>query len=213
MAWAPDYLTDEELTSYENIPDDADASAVAWAITTASRAVDGTCSDGHDRQFGLVAAPEERRYTPKWSPRRGWRGCWVVEVDDFMTTVGLELNLDLDADGTFSDAVTGVTKLPLNAGAKGRPWERLVIPDTYNDSLCGAEGEVAATIRWGWTAFPVPVKQATALQASRLLARRNAPFGVAGSPENGSEIRLLARVDPDVAVSLRTYVRRRWAVG
>lgn len=208
MAWAPDYITDEDLKAYESIEGDVDDAQVAWAITTASRAVDGTCN----RQFGLVAAPEERRYTPRWSPRRGR---WVVEVDDFQTTTGLAVNLDLDDDGTFSDAVTGFTKLPLNAGAEGRPWERLVIPDSYRSSLCGAEGEIAATARWGWTAVPVPVEQATALQASRFLARRLSPFGVAGSPQDGSEIRLLSKVDPDVAVALNRgrYVRLKWSVG
>jgi hypothetical protein len=45
------------------------------------------------------------------------------------------------------------------------------------------------------------------LQASRLDFRRVAPAGVAGSPETGSEVRLLARVDPDVAVSLKDYIR------
>jgi len=62
-------------------------------------------------------------------------------------------------------------------------------------------------------AFAGPIwKVATVLQANRLLKRRHAPFGVAGSPELGSELRLLARVDPDVAVSLRGLGRMR-AVG
>ena len=64
------------------------------------------------------------------------------------------------------------------------------------------------TARWGWAAVPSTIKQATLLQASRLLARRDAPFGIAGSPDVGSEIRLLARVDPDVAVAVAPY--RRW---
>jgi hypothetical protein len=210
MTWAPDYITSSQLKAYDNVSGSADDAQIAWAITTASRAVDGTCSQGHERQFGLVAAVEERRYTPTWSPRRG---CWIVDVDDFQTVTGLLVNLDLDEDGTFSDAVTGFTKLPLNAAAKSRPWEQLVLPDTYNSNLCGAEGEVAVTARWGWTTVPVSVEQATGLQASRLLARRHAPFGVAGSPEFGSEVRLLAKVDPDVAVALKTYVRRKLRVG
>jgi hypothetical protein len=64
---------------------------------------------------------------------------------------------------------------------------------------------VKVTALWGWTAVPVAVKQATLLQASRFFSRRHSPYGVAGSPELGSEIRLLARVDPDVGVSLRDY--------
>jgi hypothetical protein len=45
------------------------------------------------------------------------------------------------------------------------------------------------------------------LQASRFYARRDSPYGVAGSPDLGSEVRLLSKVDPDVAVSLADYVR------
>jgi hypothetical protein len=65
------------------------------------------------------------------------------------------------------------------------------------------------TAVWGWTAVPTSVKQATLLQASRFHKRRHAPFGVAGSPEMGSEIRLLSRVDPDVSVALRDFNRLR----
>jgi hypothetical protein len=53
---------------------------------------------------------------------------------------------------------------------------------------------------------PSAVKQACLIQASRFFTRRYAPFGVAGSPESGSEMRLLAKVDPDVAVILGPYV-------
>lgn len=49
---------------------------------------------------------------------------------------------------------------------------------------------------------PKPVSIATKLQASRWYKRRDAPFGVAGSPELGSELRLLPKLDPDVEVLL-----------
>lgn len=207
MTWEPDYATLAEVREYATrSAATVDDTQISIALTAASRAVDDTCY----RQFGVVAAAEERRYTPRWSYDRG---CWIVEVDDFQTTTGLLVNLDLDGDGTFSDAVTGFTKLPLNAAAKGYPWEKIVIPDTYNGNLTGKEGEVAVTAKWGWTAVPVAVKQATLLQASRFLQRRDAPFGIAGSPEAGSEMRLLAKVDPDVAVALRKYIRRWWGLG
>jgi hypothetical protein len=72
---------------------------------------------------------------------------------------------------------------------------------------------VQVTATWGWTAVPATIKKATLLQASRFYKRRDAPFGVAGSPDMGSEMRLLAKVDPDVEVMLGDY-RRKWgAVG
>lgn len=52
---------------------------------------------------------------------------------------------------------------------------------------------------------PEPVKLAAMIQASRLSKRRDSPFGVAGSPEFGSELRLLSKLDPDVETLLRPY--------
>jgi hypothetical protein len=209
MAWAPLYITVNDLADFENITDaaqiTAETSELTRAVTAASRAVDRHCSrSGVKRQFGKVASVEERFYTPCWS---SYRGRWVCYVDDFQTATGLVVNLDLDGDGTYDDAVTGSRKLPLNAQAEGLPWTRLVLPESVNGQLCGEEGEVSVTALWGWTTVPVSVEEATLLQASRFYNRSNAPFGVAGSIDTGSEMRLLAKVDPDVAVSLAYYRR------
>jgi hypothetical protein len=203
MAWAPDYLTETEFTEdYKGLADvdlNGDETVIAWAITTASRSVDDHCTQGHDRQFGKTDEPEERLYTATWSPDRGR---WVVEMDDFHGAVTVTV---------AGEAVIGSLALPLNAAKKSRPWEKLVLPK--GTVLAGEEGEVSATATWGWASIPVAVKQATALQANRLLFRRSSPQGVAGSPETGSEVRLLSKVDPDVAVSLKDYVRRSWRLG
>jgi hypothetical protein len=55
------------------------------------------------------------------------------------------------------------------------------------------------------------VLAAAKLQCARWNFRRDAPAGVAGSPDQGSEIRLLSRLDPDVAVSLAGLSRPRRA--
>lgn len=197
MAWAPDYLTTTQVKDFRRIDpaDTLDDVEIAVAISAASRAIDDHCN----RQFGLTAAPEERFYTAWYDYDRGR---WVVDVDDFMTTTGLVVSVD----GT---ALTTFTKEPLNAAALGRPWERLVFDETPDVYPTGVLAEVSAVARWGWTAVPTQVVQATHLQVNRLMSRRDAPFGVAGSPEQGSEIRLLARLDPDVAVSLKGLRRAR----
>lgn len=56
--------------------------------------------------------------------------------------------------------------------------------------------------------IPEAVKMATMIQASRLYHRRDTPYGVAGSPEMGNELRLLSRLDPDVQLLLST--ERNW---
>jgi hypothetical protein len=73
----------------------------------------------------------------------------------------------------------------------------------------GRKDAIRITAAWGWDAVPDPIEEACLLQASRLLSRRDSPHGIAGSPEAGSEIRLLERLDPDVAISCRPF-RRVW---
>lgn len=202
MAWAPDYVTAAELKAYERIPDTDDDAQVALAISAASRAVDRYCN----RQFGLVASVEDRFYTPRWDKRR----CrWVVDIDDLQTVVGLLVFADLDGSGDYATNLTDYGALkPVNAAAKSRPWTQLVVLPSSPVKPCAEEDSAQVTAKYGWTTVPTPVKQATLLQASRFLKRKDAPFGVAGSPDSGSEVRLLAKVDPDVAVVLGPYVRQ-----
>lgn len=196
MAWEPDYVTADELAAHLRVEDTDDDTVYGLAVTTASRAIDRETN----RQFGLIDNPAARTYTAR--PDYSGHGYWVADIDDVMTTTGLAV----DIDGT---AVTGYELGPRNAAADGRPWRTLSLtgdaeawPDAHPHLL-------TVTARWGWTAYPDAVRQATLLQASRLVKRRDAPFGVAGSPDQGSELRLLAKVDPDVAVSLRPYRRAR----
>lgn len=197
MAWEPDYITDVEMRKYLRIPDTDDDAELAVAISASSGAVN--LSTG--RQFGKVDTAEERKYTAQWDRRR----CrWVVVIDDLMTTTDLAVSC---TGGTITD----YTLEPVNAAAKGRPWEILVVNSTSSVMPTDLENDVEITGTWGWTAVPSPVKLATRLQASRFHARRDSPYGIAGSPDQGHELRLLARVDPDVAVMLRRYARK-WAM-
>lgn len=196
MAWKPDYVSVEQLRNFVRIGDTDDDTQLSYAIAAASRAIDRLCN----RQFGIVDAPEERQYTAYWDRRR----CrWVVETDDLMTTTGLTFTVSA---GTITD----YRLEPVNAPQKGRPWERLVV--LPSSSVEPSTDEFGASIEalWGWSDVPLPIQQGTLLQASRFFTRRNSPFGIAGSPELGSEMRLLAKVDPDVAVSVGPY-KRWWA--
>lgn len=190
MAWAPDYTDVDALrefvtSSTEEI--DADEANFPRAIAAASRAIDLHCR----RQFGLVAAPEARRYRVQYRA-----GYLVAVIDDLMTTTGLLV------DG---EAVATPELTPLNAAPEGRPWTALEVDSAAVDD----RGRVSITARWGWTTVPVAVVEACLLQASRLSARRTSPFGVAGSPDTGGgELRLLARVDPDVQVTLEPFRRK-----
>jgi hypothetical protein len=197
MAWAPDYVTLAAQKTYLRIPlaDTVDDADLAVAITAASRAIDDHCN----RQFGKVTAAETRMYTARPDYERG---VWVVDIDDLDDVTGLAVLVG-------GSPVTLYTLEPVNAVVKGKVWERLVISADSSVQPTGAANEAAITGKWGWTTTPVPVGQAGRLQASRFFSRRQSPYGVAGSPDQGSELRLLARVDPDVGVSLRGYRRER----
>jgi len=201
MTWAPNYATAEELAAYVRIGDSEDDAQLDLAIAAASRAIDKSCG----RQFGQVAAPEARCYTAKWDPSRLR---WAVDIDDLMTDDGLTIEVDVEGDGSYSGTVNSYLLRPVNAAAEFRPWTRIVFP--LNAKVVGAEDAIRVTARWGWSEVPDAVKQACLMQASRVLSRRDAPFGVAGSPDSGSEVRLLAKVDPDVEVALSGYKRPRW---
>lgn len=182
MAWAPDYITTEEVKSFVKIADSIDDAEIGLIPGAVSRAIDDHCN----RQFGKVDTAVQRFYTPRWS---SFHCSYVADVDDLFDLTGLP---------------AGITAYPRNAVADGKPYTRLVYAD-------GTADEVGLTLAWGWPSVPDAVKVAARLQASRLVTRRDSPYGVAGSPDSGTEVRLLARLDPDVKTTLSAYVRPRWA--
>jgi len=199
MGWKPDYITLVQAKAYlraNAIGDDLDDAEIAVQITTASRAVDDHCN----RQFGRLDAPAQWAYTAEYDVERG---LWVVPIDDVTDATGFAVSVD--GVGT----IDGYTLEPVDAVAKGKAWTRLVVKSTSTSQPTGAANEVLVTDRFGWTVTPTQVPAAVRLQLNRFNARRNAPFGVAGSPQQGSEIRLLSKLDPDVAVSLRGLRRPR----
>jgi hypothetical protein len=222
VTWAPDYVTSAELKDYVRIPEDDtdDEVQVALAVTAASRSIDRATG----RQFGAVASAQDRFYTAEWHPGRhqrghsdlvftidpvaalvGRHGHWAVEIDDLMDDTGLTVSYDTNGDGTYPLTVTDYRLTDINAAADGKPWTGLRFGPAAD--VAGVEFGVKAHAPWGWTAVPTTIKNATLLQASRLLSRRDSPYGVAGSPEAGTEIRLLPKLDPDVALMVRSYYR------
>lgn len=209
MTWAPDYATLDEAKSYVRIGgvDTLDDVMLALFITAASRAVDNYCG----RQFGQVASDETRTYQAAYDAHLG---CWVAQVDDLYEDDITVINGD-------AQIVTDVELGPANALQKGRVYERLMLTGLTGQSTpswCWPQQPVQKTVpitvdspSWGWAAVPTPVKAATLLQTARLASRRDSPFGIAGSPTDGSETRLLAALDPDLKTSLAAFRRNWWA--
>lgn len=202
MAWKPDYITSAQYKAYARIGDTTDDTEISTAITAASRAIDRSCG----RQFGQVASVEQRTYEAEWDRHRS-RAAWIVTIDDLDTTTGLIVSYTDNSGVTTT--ITDYTLEPRNAVKEGKVYTRLVFGTNAETYPTHRFPDVDMTALWGWSAFPTTVIQATKLQTHRFIKRRDSPYGIAGSPADGSEIRLLARVDPDVELMLGDY-RRRW---
>lgn len=200
-----DYVTVAQLKAQLRVADSVDDAEAGIAVTAASRAIDSNAG----RQFGLTGSAVARRYTYDGMSIDGRP---AIEIDDLMTTVGLVLALDTGTEGTFTGAMTLGTDFdlwPYNAAADGRPWTHLVLRRAPANWFPYWAGAIRVTGNWGWTTVPTVVVQAALIQSARFFVRRDSAYGVSGSPELGSEVRLLARLDPDVAVMLAS-VKRWW---
>lgn len=129
----------------------------------------------------------------------------TLPVDDVVSVSTLQT--DDDADGTYETtwAATDYSLKPYNAALTGKPYT-LIEATTYGSRVfpvAVTKGVKLVAVR-GWAAVPKPVETAAIIQSGRIFNRRNTPFGIAGTPEMG-QLRLLARLDPDVEQLLRAY--------
>lgn len=196
MTWKPDYLTLALAKVYLRITDATDDAELSGAISAVSRLIDRAAN----RQFGLLAAPAARTYRrlPLYNPGTG---LWELDIDDVQSTTGLLVN-------GVAYASSGALLLPDEAPLENVPWTRIGFTTPPIPSFPGAPVTNVLVAPWGWTTVPEVVPAAAKLQLNRLGFRRDAPQGVAGSPDQGSELRMLAKLDPD-AVKLIGAVRRR----
>jgi hypothetical protein len=199
------YATLTELKGFVGIPDadTGDNTTLQLALDSASLQVDQFC----DRVFTADSVATTRLYAVQRTDQ--------LEVDPISTTTGLVVKTDDNADGVFETTWTADTDFrlePINAAAFGEPWTRLVVLGTRWFPKIQYRPGVQVTAKFGWPGgtAPAAVKEACLIQASRLWKRKDAPFGVAGSVEFGSEMRLLAKLDPDVESLLRPFRRNWW---
>lgn len=196
MGWAPPYATAAELAQFMGDVVATDDAELTLAIETASRSVDRITG----RQFGSLDAPESRLFTAHYDT---YRRRWIIDLDDFATTEAMTVET---IGAQYDSSLLAWLPAPINAVAAGGVWTQLIIDSGSPVVPTAAEHGVRVTATWGWPDVPPTIKLATLIQASRLFARRHAPFGVAGNPEVG-QLRLLERLDPDVAISVRPFAR------
>lgn len=198
MALTNCYTTLAELKASLGITDNVDDTALEAAITAASRMID----DYTERFFyrdGTAQAPVSRYYTPQ--------DIFVLMIDDIYQIT--EVAIDAAFDQTYSTvfATSDYLVEPVNAPRKGWPYTRILATGSYILPYPLPQSVRVKGI-WGWNAVPSEIAMATLLQASRLFARRQSPFGIAGAPDLGV-VRLSSRLDADVEVLCKPFRRRK----
>lgn len=178
---------------------DLDAYTEMLALESAARAIDRECG----RTFRLAGASSARVFTAGLSLSGGDSVQYAVEVDDFADATGITVAFDATGNGSYTTPCTTFRAEPVNAPTKGVPYTSLLFDLGVVPPL-NAYG-VQVTVAWGWAAIPSAVVLANMIQAARFVKRRDSPFGIAGSPEMGNEMRLLAKLDPDLIVMLAEY--------
>lgn len=198
----PVYVTLNELKAFVGITagDTADDATLTRALSAAEAQIDTYTG----RKFTADVSPVIRYYTAQDDE--------TVLIDDVQTTTGLVVKTDNDGDGTFETTWALNTEFrlgPYNAAVDSGPWSYLVTVGSRR--WPPATRAVEVTARYGFTAVPAPVQQAALIQAAFLWKRKDAPFGIAGSAEYGSELRILASLDPTARSLLLPY-RIPWVV-
>lgn len=194
MAWAPAYATLAQARAYLQVSDDNtdDDLWIESLVMSASRAVDAHCN----RQFGWAAATRTYPGSDAVPLGTGEPG-WLLSTTDIQELLG---------------ATVAVGGLVLDESAyQGWPRENYLEGKPFTGLLLAAAptADVAITTTWGWMSVPDQACNATLLQTARWHVRRQSPYGTAGSPGDASEMRLLARLDPDVSTMLLGLTRPR----
>lgn len=175
--------------------DPSDDLVLNMNLEAASRAIDHACN----RTFLATTEPSDVYVIPYYRD-----GYYYVDIPDLTDETGLQIFKNSTRDDPYDTEITDYTLLPRRSTG---PWTQI----RFDRSVTVYPGydSVKVTGLFGWDTVPETIKNATLIQAARLFKRRDAPFGVAGSPEMGNELRLLNKIDPDVDVLIRAY-RRVW---
>lgn len=196
MALNDPYASLTELKDRLGITDDQDNDKLSAVLLVASRGIEQECR----RQFNDAGTATARVYYPR-SP-------WYAHVDDFSTTTGLVVATDAGSDGTFETTWTSseYELSPLNGivdGQTGWPYSKISGVTRWFPT-CTSRAPLQVTARWGWTAVPTPIKEATLILAEDLFKLRDTPFGAGGYADYG---RIKARENPNVCLRIAPYIR------
>jgi hypothetical protein len=197
MAITNGYATLAELKAYLKIDDSMEDTLLENIVEAASRSIDRIAN----RRFYLDSTATARQYRPADLLR--------VFTDDFGSTSGLVVKTDPNDAGVYATTLTLNTDYivePVNAAAKGRPWNYITIVSGESYSLpVNYRPQVEVTARWGWPSVPDDINQATLILSADLYKRKDSIGGVLGLSELGA-IRM-SPLGRDITAMVRAYKR------
>jgi hypothetical protein len=197
MAITNGYATLAELKAYLKIDDSMEDTLLENIVEAASRSIDRIAN----RRFYLDSSASARYYRPADLLR--------VFTDDFGSTSGLVVKTDQNDAGVYATTLTLNTDYivePVNAAAKGRPWNYITIVSGESYSLpVNYRPQVEVTARWGWPSVPDDINQATLILSADLYKRKDSIGGVLGLSELGA-IRM-SPLGRDITAMVRAYKR------
>jgi hypothetical protein len=211
MALGDPYATLAELKDYLKIP--VDKTSLDEALGDALASATAEIERHTNRQFNKTTSATARVFEPT-----SWRG---ADVDDFWTVSGLVVETDSGGVGTFDTTWTSADYelLPFNGIVNGQPgWPfnelrsvgGLFFPK-YGKQPFRRKAVLRVTAQWGWDAVPAPVHQSCLIMAAETFRIKDAPFGVAGSDQFGTVLRV--RDNKMACTKLHRYVRNPVLVG
>ena len=197
MAITNGYATLAELKAYLKIDDSMEDTFLENIVEAASRSIDRIAN----RRFYLDSTATARQYRPADLLR--------VFTDDFGSTSGLVVKTDPNDAGDYATTLvlnTDYIVEPVNAAAKGRPWNYITIVSGESYSLpVNYRPQVEVTARWGWPSVPDDINQATLILSADLYKRKDSIGGVLGLSELGA-IRM-SPLGRDITAMVRAYKR------
>lgn len=181
MAISNGYCTLSELKARLDIDDTTDDTILENVIEAASRVIDKDCNTR------FYAASETRYYSAE-APG-------VVTVDDLLSVSSLATDEALDGLYSTTWATTDYQLLPFNS----TPYREIRVKPTTTKyfPVSSYKGRVKVTGSFGYSATtPDAINEACLILASRYFKRKDAVFGILGTPELGT-IQMMGELKKD----------------
>ena len=201
MAIVNGYATLAEFQNYTGMPTltSAETSSIENAIEAASRSIDRIAN----RRFFADTNPTARFYRPI--------DIYRLLVDDISTPSGLEVALDANGLGNYTDILTLDTDYildPINAPQKARPFTQITLvgattwpfPTNYRPAI-----KITARFGWYLNTPPDDIKEACLILSADYMKRASSVGGVVGLSELGA-IRM-SPLGRDISAIVRAYRR------